>query len=178
MTADNTLVGELVALSGFLPQDKEILFSWINDPATVRFNSAFRPIAWDEHCAWWDALNTSLGKHSMAIRSVEDNRIVGTVQLVGIQPIHRHAEVSIRIGDQADRERGAGTEALRMLVRYGFHHLNLHRIFIHVWTDNARAIRAYEKAGFRREGVMRQHVFIDGAWKDVAIMAALRDAGE
>jgi UDP-4-amino-4,6-dideoxy-N-acetyl-beta-L-altrosamine N-acetyltransferase len=170
--------GALVRLGGFLPADKEPLFRWINDPEIVRFNSAYRPINWAQHCGWWDSLNNSETKVSFAIRVLDDDRIIGTAQLTGIHQVHRRAEVSIRIGEQVDRQRGAGTEALRMLVRYAFDHLNLHRIFTHVWADNLRAIRAYEKAGFQREGVMARHVFIGGEWKDVVIMAALRPGAD
>jgi RimJ/RimL family protein N-acetyltransferase len=46
-----------------------------------------------------------------------------------------------------------------------------------VWADNLRTIRAYEKAGFQREGVMARHVVIGGEWKDVAIMAAAARPG-
>jgi UDP-4-amino-4,6-dideoxy-N-acetyl-beta-L-altrosamine N-acetyltransferase len=170
--------GEIVRLGEFLPQDKEPLFRWINDPEVVRFNSAFQPISWAQHCAWWDSLNNTEIKRSFAIRKRDDDRIIGTAQLMDIHPVHRHAEVSIRIGEQADRQRGAGTEALCLLRRYAFEHQNLHRIFTHVWADNLRAIRAYEKAGFQHEGVMAQHVFIAGEWKDVVIMAVLRPGGD
>lgn len=166
--------GAIVRLTGFLPADKEPLFEWINDPEIVRFNSAYRPINWAQHCDWWDSLNTSETKRSFAIRLLSEERIIGTAQLTEIHPVHRRGEVSIRIGEQADRERGAGSDALRLLVRHALDDLNLHRVFTHVWADNARAIRAHEKAGFRREGKMLQHVFIHGEWKDVIIMAVLR----
>jgi RimJ/RimL family protein N-acetyltransferase len=166
--------GERIDLTGFLPEDKDLLFRWINDPQIVCFNSAYRPLGWAEHCAWWDSLNKAEATCSFAIRLRDDQRIIGTVRLTGIHPVHRHAEVSIRIGEEGDRQRGAGTEALRGIVRFGFDHLNLHRVFAHVWADNQRAVRAFEKAGFEREGTMSQHAFIAGEWKDVVIMAVLR----
>jgi UDP-4-amino-4,6-dideoxy-N-acetyl-beta-L-altrosamine N-acetyltransferase len=173
-----TMRGEIVRLGEFLPQDKQLLFRWINDPDVVRFNSAYRPISWAEHCAWWDSLNSTDIKRSFAIRALDDDRIIGTAQLMDIHPVHRRAEVSIRIGEQSDRQRGAGSEALRLLRRYAFDHLNLNRVFMHVWADNLRAIRAYEKAGFHREGVMAEHVFIAGEWKDAVIMAVLRQGSD
>ncbi len=170
--------GEIVRLGEFLQEDKKPLFSWINDPEVVRFNSTYRPISWEQHCAWWDSLNETETKRSFSIRALDDNRIIGTAQLMDIHQVHRRAEVSIRIGEQSDRQLGAGSEALRLLRRYAFVHLNLNRIFTHVWADNPRAIRAHEKAGFQREGIMARHVFIAGEWKDVVIMAVLRAAGE
>jgi UDP-4-amino-4,6-dideoxy-N-acetyl-beta-L-altrosamine N-acetyltransferase len=160
----------MIAITSFFEGDKDVLFRWINDPEIVKFNSAFRPISWDEHCAWWESLNSTADKRSFSIRSRADNRIIGTVQLMGIHPIHQHAEVSIRIGDQSDRERGAGTQALKVLIGIAFSSINLRRIFTHVWSDNHRAIKAYAKAGFAHEGTMPKHVFIQGEWKDVTIM--------
>jgi UDP-4-amino-4,6-dideoxy-N-acetyl-beta-L-altrosamine N-acetyltransferase len=168
------LQGNKVSLGEFRHEDKEKLFRWINDPDVVQYNSAYRPIGEPEHCAWWSSLNTTDSKRSWAVRSNSDERIIGVVQLMNIDPVHRHAEVSIRIGDQSDRERGAGTEALQLLARAAFEHLNLSRIFTHVWVDNERAVRAYTKAGFEREGTLRSHVFIRGNWKDVLIMGRLR----
>jgi RimJ/RimL family protein N-acetyltransferase len=61
------------------------------------------------------------------------------------------------------------------LLRYGFEELDLHRICLHVFATNERAIRAYEQVGFRREGLLREAVWIDGAWVDELLMAVLRD---
>lgn len=162
----------MISLTGFAEADKDVLFRWINDPGIVKFNAAFQPVSWDQHCEWWDTLNIDAGKRSFAIRA--GKKLIGTVQLQDIHPVHRHAEVSIRIGEQSDRERGAGTQALQGIVKIAFKDLALERIFTHVWSDNARAIRAYEKAGFVHEGTMPRHVFIRGEWKDVAIMGIVR----
>lgn len=160
----------MIVTTNFIEADKRTLFGWINDPEVVKFNSAFKPVHWVEHCEWWESINQTHGKASYAIRSEVDNRILGIVQLQNIHPIHRHAEVSIRIGDQNDRQKGLGSEALRKIVQIAFNELNLKRVFTHVWADNPRAIRAYENAGFMPEGVMPSHVFIRGEWKDVVVM--------
>ena len=62
-----------------------------------------------------------------------------------------------------------------MMVDYGFRHLNLHRIYLHVYETNPRAVRAYESIGFRREGVMRQARWQATRYVDEYIMSVLRD---
>ncbi len=75
----------------------------------------------------------------------------------------------------AFRSKGHGTEAVKLLCRFGFADLNLHRIYLHVFETNSRAIRAYEKSGFVREGSLREAAFIDGKWLDVAVMGLIKN---
>jgi diamine N-acetyltransferase len=95
--------------------------------------------------------------------------------LLNINWRHRSGELQIRIGDAASRGRGLGTEAVRLLCDFGFADLNLHRIYLHVFASNSRAIGAYEKAGFVREGLLRQAAYIDGQWVDVVLMGLIRE---
>ena len=67
------------------------------------------------------------------------------------------------------------TEAARTILRFAFEELNLHRVELEVFDFNQRAIRAYEKAGFRREGTRRQHHFLHGGYHDAHIMSILED---
>ena len=61
------------------------------------------------------------------------------------------------------------------MVEYAFGTLNLNRIWLSCFADNARAIRAYEKVGFRREGVLRQEMYREGRYWDSLLMAILRE---
>ena len=61
------------------------------------------------------------------------------------------------------------------MLGYGFNQLNLHRIFLTVLSFNARAIRAYEKVGFKKEGVFREHIYRDGKYHDVYYMGILEN---
>ena len=74
----------------------------------------------------------------------------------------RSAAIDIFIGEPDARERGLGTEAVRMLLRHLFEERGVHRVTIDPETGNARAIRAYQKAGFRLDGVLRHNDFMRG----------------
>jgi len=78
------------------------------------------------------------------------------------------------IGEKAYWSQGHGTDAVRLLLRYGFNELNLNRICLHVYSFNTRAIRCYEKAGFVLEGRLRQDVFHHGEYADALVMSVLR----
>ena len=88
---------------------------------------------------------------------------------------HGDALLGIGIGDRADWSKGYGSEALRLALRYAFTELNLHRVSLTVLEGNARAIRAYEKAGFVLEGQSREYSRYDGQWLGEVFMGILRE---
>jgi RimJ/RimL family protein N-acetyltransferase len=112
------------------------------------------------------------------LRTVADDRLIGFVALHSIEWNNRAAMVAIGIGDAGYRGKGYGSEALRLVLRYAFEELNLERVGLDVIATNERAIHAYEKAGFKREGAMRGAVLRDGRRVDRIIMGILLDEWE
>ena len=85
---------------------------------------------------------------------------------------HRRARFGIFLGDRHGR--GLGTEATRLVLDWGFNMLGLANVLLEVLTDNERAIRAYERAGFRRLGVRRSAVLgAGGGQVDELLMDAV-----
>lgn len=90
-------------------------------------------------------------------------------------PMYRHASIDIFLATP-HHGRGLGTEAIRVLARHLFEERGHHRLTIDPAADNAAAIRAYEKAGFRPVGVMREYERgPDGVWHDGLLMDMLGD---
>jgi len=134
-----------LALEPLRDEDSDVLFAWINDRELVELSATFRPITRAEHDAWFASV---LGREDVRIYALrEDGRLVGTCQLIVAGD---DAELRIRIGAPDARGRGLGTEAVRRLTAIGFGELGLRRVWLQVFAVNARAIRAYEKAGFAR----------------------------
>ncbi len=111
---------------------------------------------------------------SFAIET-HDGELIGETGIRAINWMSRKAEFFITIGNQAFWGKGYGTDALRIIMRLAFDKLNLNRLWLTVLAHNDRAIRCYEKSGFKREGLLRQESFVDGAYHDVILMGALRD---
>lgn len=109
------------------------------------------------------------------LRTLEDDALIGFVALFGIEWNNQCGKMAIGIGDPKHRGKGYGTDALRLILRYGFCELNLHRIGLDVISYNGRAIRAYQKAGFQVEGTMREAVQRDGHKYDRILMSILRN---
>lgn len=98
--------------------------------------------------------------------------LLGCVGLFGIRRVDRNAELRIFLAQSA-RGHGFGFAATKFIVEYGFRELGLHRVWLGVSSDNAVAIRCYEKAGFQREGVLRDEVWTHGRFVDAIRMSIL-----
>ncbi len=128
-------------------------------------------------------LTRPVAEHVMAIEVKQSTpdpvepawKLIGSLAFDSIDWRTRAAEFGIVIGDKSYWNQGYGTEAVRLLVGHGFHMLNLHRIYLHVYETNPRAIRAYQKVGFVEEGRERQAEFRGGRYIDVLRMSILRD---
>jgi aminoglycoside 6'-N-acetyltransferase len=105
-----------------------------------------------------------------------DGEVVGAIQYhEENEPMYRHAGIDIFLTTSRHGE-GLGTEAIRVLARHLFEERGHHRLTIDPAADNAAAIRAYEKAGFRAVGIMRDYERgPDGVWHDGLLMDMLRE---
>lgn len=112
---------------------------------------------------------------SFAIRTLEDDRLIGSMGLGGVRWTHGEAFVGIGLGERAYWGKGYGTDAMRVILRYAFTELNLHRVSLDVFAYNPRAIKSYEKAGFSHEGKTRGMLQRDGKRWDMVFMGILRE---
>lgn len=105
----------------------------------------------------------------------ENDQVIGDVQIGDIDSKNRSAFIRISIDQNAYQGKGYGSEALLLMLDYGFGILNLHRIELNVFAFNERAIHTYEKLGFQREGVQRQALYYNHAYHDSILMSMLAD---
>ena len=109
------------------------------------------------------------------LRTLADDRLIGFVNLDIDAWTHGEAWVGIALGEREDWGKGYGTDAMRVILRYAFTELNLHRVSLNVFEYNPRAIRSYEKAGFLAEGRRRQALNRGGRRWDIIHMGILRE---
>jgi RimJ/RimL family protein N-acetyltransferase len=172
---DSILVGELIRLRGVRDDDLPVLAAWEMDPGRLTTLSSWvvppSEAAARERITRWSANDKdNLG---FAIETLEDPpALVGNVGLWGARPKDRCATIGIALGREYVG-RGYGTDAMRVIVSYGFREMGLHRIQLGVAPFNPAGIRAYEKAGFVGEGRLRESVLHDGRWYDEVLMSVL-----
>lgn len=113
------------------------------------------------------------GEHFFAIRLTSSGEFLGFCWLFGIDQINRFAYAGILIGNTDYWGKGYGTDAMNLLLDYGFNALNLHNITLWAVGTNERAIRSYEKCGFRPIGRRRESINIEGKLHDAVFMDIL-----
>jgi RimJ/RimL family protein N-acetyltransferase len=162
----------VVTLAPLERDDLPRVLTWVNDAELCRAVVRVLPVTQLEHERWYEALILRKDAVTFAIR--HQGTLIGVCGLKDIHPRDRHAELWIYLGEGQHRGRGLGRRALKLLTRFGFDQLNLHRIHLHVPAYNAAAQRAYRACGFREEGRDREHLYIDGAYHDAVRMGLLR----
>ena len=95
--------------------------------------------------------------------------------LHNISWVERKAELGIMIGEKEFWGKGYGSDALREVLRISFEKMNLNRVYLRVFENNSRAIRAYEKCGFHIEGSLRQDHYYGRRYYNTLIMAVLKE---
>jgi RimJ/RimL family protein N-acetyltransferase len=154
-------------------QDSEYLRLLDNDPA--RMFSAKKIKEWLEK----DFVEAEPADNFLfMIRTLAEERLIGFVGLDGIRWNHGNSYVGIGLGEREYWGKGYGTDAMRLVLRYAFAELNLHRVSLTVFEYNPRAIRSYKKAGFVVEGRARQFLNRDGHRWDLIYMGILREEWE
>jgi RimJ/RimL family protein N-acetyltransferase len=113
--------------------------------------------------------------HFFSIRTLSDDRIIGGIGLDGIRWMHGDTFVGIGVGEREFWGKGYGTDAMKVILRYAFTELNLHRVTLDVFEYNQRGVRSYEKVGFVHEGRARGLILREGRRWDVFFMGILRE---
>jgi ribosomal-protein-alanine N-acetyltransferase len=168
------LVGDRVFLRGLERADiTGPWLQWFNDAEVTRYmyRGAF-PNSVEGHTDFYESVVKGSGDLVLAICDKTSQEHIGNVGLHRIDWISRIAEFGIVIGSKVHWGKGAGTEATRLIVGHGFSRLNLHKIFLGVHADHVSAIRAYERAGFHREALVKGEIYRDGRYFDKVLMAA------
>jgi RimJ/RimL family protein N-acetyltransferase len=149
--------------------------AWLNDPEVLAGLLAFAPLSLAEEEKWYEAQLKNTRTHLFAIDVDVDGTWthVGNTALENVSHRNQRASVGIFIGDKSRWGQGIAQRALELLMVFGFAELNLHRIELEVFEDNAAAIRCYEKLGFEREGLRREAIFKGGAFRNLVLMALL-----
>ena len=180
MTAENLFRGKLVRLTAENPDTlAEHFLRWNRDSEYWRLQAAEPATPYTKkqikEFVEKELFSEGVSVHFFMIRSLEDDRIIGEIGLDGVQWSHGDSFVGIGIGERELWNKGYGTDAMNVLLRYAFDELNLHRVSLTVFEYNPRAIRSYEKVGFVREGSERKFLVRDGKRWDMFYMGILRE---
>ncbi|HEF1900038.1 GNAT family N-acetyltransferase [Bacillus cereus group sp. MYBK108-2] len=163
-----------INLRKFTIEDISTYHNWRNDMQVMAFtNPTLDVYSFNETEQFCQNIINSSSSKSYIIEEKDSKKPIGITSLINIDPYNRNAECIIDIGDKDYWGNGFGYEALEILLNYAFQELNLHRIYLRVFSFNERAIKLYEKLGFEHEGCQKEAIYRNGKWNDILFLAKL-----
>ena len=173
------LVGDNIYLSS-RNVDEEVIekfAEWLNDFETTDYiGKSSTLITIEDERKHFE--NPKENEYIFFIVRSEDDKLIGTIGLHSVDNINRRATLGIFIGDKSGRNKGFGTEAIRLILEYGFKYLNLNNIKLDVLEFNERAQACYKKCGFKEYGRRRKSEFLNGKYYDKLHMDILENEFE
>ncbi|MDO8123113.1 MAG: GNAT family N-acetyltransferase [Candidatus Hermodarchaeota archaeon] len=173
---DEMYKGKRVTLRAVEQDDIPEMLHHFNDWEVRRFLHMITPVSAEEEEKWIQEITRQrkAGTHFLfTIELLKLKRFLGVCGLNSVDWIHRSAELGIALSNKKYWGKGLGTEAIHLLVQFGFNVLNLHRIYLTVFEDNFRAQRVYEKIGFTKTGRQRETIRRLGRYFDLFSMDLL-----
>lgn len=163
------LVGDRIYLSpkGASDEETQKFTEWMNDfQVTDYIGRSAQIVTLSGEKEWLENSAKNSENRSFNIVDLSNNKLVGTISLENFNWIQRSAVLGIFIGDEDYRDNGYGTEAIKILLEYGFKYLNLHSIRLNLLSINERAHKCYLKCGFKDTGRSREEIFLNGKYYD------------
>lgn len=176
---NNFLSGNMVKLEPIdLEKDLPLWEKWDRDSDYQRQLNMIpaRQISAASMKEWFEKESSNSALFS--IHEIKENSVIGFVELDGYEWTARTAWVGIAIGEPQYRGKGYGTESMNLLLKFAFRGLNMHRVNLNVFAFNQRAIRCYEKCGFKYEGTSRELIYKEDKRWDVLCMGILQQEWE
>jgi diamine N-acetyltransferase len=165
--------GEQVVLRAIEREDLPRFVQWLNDPDVLAYFGRAIPLSLWQEQQWYEDMLQDPNTFSLAVEF--EGRHVGGAGLSKIDGCNSSAEVGLFIGVPDLWDRGLGYDTLHTLLRFGFEQINMNRIYLRVFADNARAVHLYEKSGFQHEGRWREAEYRHGRYHDLLWMSVLRE---
>ena len=171
------LRGQLVMLRARREDDARVLHAELyEDPGTwVRSDTRpWIPVPFGPGSPHWPGEDAPSATDAavFAVTELATGELAGEALLWGIDLHNRSAHLGLSLRPGC-RGRGLGADTVRVLCRYGFALRGLHRLQLETLSDNHAMIAAAERAGFTREGRMRNSGWVNGQWADDVVYGLL-----
>lgn len=170
-----TLVGRRICLRALRKRDLVYLPKWLEDTEIRGLIGEVAPMSEADSEKFFQEVRTNRKRAWFMVVVKENDKVIGEAGLLRMDPTWRTTDISIIIWQREEWGKGYGSEAILLLLDYAFGHLNFHRAAIGVVSFNERALRFWEKLGFRTEGVQRDGYYYDGKYHDFVMMSILED---
>lgn len=163
-----TLKGKNIYLRALEPEDLEFVHAVENDESVWEISNTQTPYSkflikqYLEH-AQKDIFEV---KQLRLVISSYNETPIGLIDLFDFDFKNSRAGVGILIKDENNREKGYGSEALQLLIKYGFTHLGLHQLYCNISEENETSIKLFKNQGFKEVGLKKEWNYINGSFKN------------
>jgi len=170
----------MIELKPLRAEDVISFYSWLNDEEVIKYSMGlFQRLNSKEQIEhWFTSLFEDKNAYNVGIFLSDTQQLIGYAGISGISTLNKSGEYFIFIGDKTQWGKGIGTRVTQKIVAYGFEILMLNRIMLTVSQPNAGGVKAYQRAGFKIEGVLREACFRDNDFHDKIVMSILKSEYE
>ncbi|MHB7935741.1 GNAT family N-acetyltransferase [Staphylococcus haemolyticus] len=163
-----------INLRALKKSDSNLILNWMKNEKLRYLIGTVYPITELEHENWFQ--NRMLEKDNrMFVIDLDNKKSIGIVGFKNLDWVNRNSELFIYIGDEEYWGKGYGTQALELIIKFAFNNLNLHMLYLEVFSYNKNATKTYERLGFKQDGILRQSKFQDGKYYDKIIMSKINE---
>ena len=168
--------GERISLVAQVSKFIPYIVRWNNDPEVRHYARWALPTTTEQIKKWFEPVP------ERSVRNVvfftlfhnEDKLPIGSIGFFGINWIDRNAEIAATIGEPSYWGKGIVGEAAKLIIKYGFTELNLHKIKAGIFNPNKRSLRAAEKLGFKEVAVLEDELYVDGEYADMHLFVLFK----
>ena len=170
--------GGLVKLRAYKESDIEKAVEFINDEEVKKFldsNIPFPITKWQEEEWIKSRKSNSDYTYDFAIEDLETGKYIGGCSINECNLKSRNCTIGIMIGDKDYWDKGYGSDALSVLIKFIFEEVNMNKIKLGVFSFNNRAIACYKKLGFIEEGILKKELYRNGKYYDIILMSLFKE---
>jgi diamine N-acetyltransferase len=173
-----TLKGKNIYIRALEPNDLEFVYAMENDETIWEVSNTQTPYSRFLVKQYLENAQQDIYEAKqlrLAICQDQDFPALGLIDLFDFDPKNNRAGVGIVIQENENRKQNIGSEALELLIRYSFQHLNLHQLYANIGTENSASIALFTKFGFQKIGTKKDWTLINGVYKDEAVFQLINN---
>ncbi|MBU9711890.1 GNAT family N-acetyltransferase [Evansella tamaricis] len=167
--------GKSVYLRPIRDEDMEGIYKSCQDEEFLYMTGTRKSFTLDEIIKSYNQFNEDPTRYDFAICLLDNNEVIGDLAILDVDKVNRKAGFRISLHNKNILNKGYGTEATKLAQKFTFEELKLNRLELEVFSHNIRGIKAYEKAGFKKEGVLRQSLYMNDTYSDEILMGMLQE---
>lgn len=169
------LEGKFLYLRTVEDKDMENIYKSCQDEEFLYMTGTRHSFTLDEISNKYNQFSEDPTRYDFVICLVNSNEVIGDLAVLNIDLENKKAGFRISLHNKNFINKGYGTEATKLALKFTFEQLKLNRLELEVFSHNIRGIKAYKKVGFKKEGVLRQSLYMNNTFSDEILMAQLSE---